>query len=63
MSTHVLACAAGTVLLLSACATSPHGWARSDTPHTQVAADKAQCEYEAKKATASYSTTPTEEDR
>ncbi|MDH0866402.1 hypothetical protein [Mitsuaria sp. GD03876] len=41
---------------LGGCATSHHQWEKSDAPMSQVEKDKAECEYEAKAATASYST-------
>jgi hypothetical protein len=44
-------------LAVAACATSHHGWEKSGDM-SAVQQDKAQCEYEAKAATASYKSTP-----
>jgi hypothetical protein len=44
------------LLILGACATSPKGWEKSGVEHSQLETDQAQCDYEAKAATASYHT-------
>ena len=46
-------------VIIAGCSTSPKGWEQSGVAKSQLDADKAQCEYEAKAATASYRTTPT----
>jgi hypothetical protein len=43
-------------LILSGCATSPKGWEKSGVERSQLETDQAQCDYEAKAATASYHT-------
>lgn len=43
---------------LAACSTSPRGWQKSGTAASDVERDQAQCDYEAKAATASYKSTP-----
>ncbi|MFL1495403.1 hypothetical protein [Pseudomonas antarctica] len=49
-------------LTLSACTTSVHNWSRTDGRTTDMAQDKAQCQYEAKAATASYHSSPSAND-
>ncbi len=41
-----------------ACSTAPAGWQRPGAAAADIDRDKAQCAYEAKAATASYSSTP-----
>nr|WP_297525317.1 hypothetical protein [uncultured Roseateles sp.] len=43
-------------ITLGGCATSHRQWEKADAPMSQVEKDKAECDYEAKAATASYST-------
>jgi hypothetical protein len=47
---------------LGGCTTSPKGWEKSDAPMSQVDKDRAECEYQAKAATASYSTSDAAKD-
>lgn len=46
------------LVLLSACGSSPKSWTKPGASEDQVERDRAQCEYEAKAATASYHSTP-----
>ena len=47
-------------MLLAACSTSPKGWTKPGATAADVERDQAQCRYEAKSATASYTSTPTQ---
>lgn len=49
-------------LTLCACTTSVQNWTRTDGRTTDTAHDKAQCQYEAKGATASYHSSPSAND-
>jgi hypothetical protein len=48
------------VVLLGACSTAPKGWHKSGASAADLQRDEDQCRYEAKAATASYSTTPSQ---
>lgn len=50
-------------LTLCACTTSVRNWTRVDGRATDSAHDKAQCQYEAKAATASYHSSPSANDK
>lgn len=49
--------------LLSACVTSVHDWTRSGASASDIQHDKAECQYQAKAATASYHSTPAANDK
>lgn len=50
-------------LTLCACTTSVRNWTRIDGQTTDIAQDKARCQYEAKAATASYHSSPSADDK
>ncbi|WP_445178445.1 hypothetical protein [Pseudomonas sp. McL0111] len=49
--------------LLSACVTSVHDWSKSGASASEIQHDQAQCQYQAKAATASYHSTPAADDK
>lgn len=49
--------------LLSACVTSVHDWSRPGANPSDIQHDKAECQYQAKAATASYHSTPAANDK
>ena len=50
--------AVASLSLLAACASPERNWSKSDVPRSQTDADLAQCQFQAKAATASYQSTP-----
>ena len=50
-------------MLLSACVTSVNDWSRSGASASDIQHDKAECQYQAKAATASYHSTPAANDK
>lgn len=50
-------------MLLSACATSVQNWSRPGASASDIQHDKAECQYQAKAATASYHSTPAADDQ
>ncbi len=57
---RIVPVAALAAALLAACTTAPKGWQKSGVSTADMERDLAQCRYEAKAATASYSSTPTQ---
>lgn len=49
--------------LLSACVTSVQDWSRPGASAADIQHDKAECQYQAKAATASYHSTPAANDK
>ncbi|MFJ2279616.1 hypothetical protein ACIOUG_00575 [Pseudomonas sp. NPDC087803] len=49
--------------LLSACVTSVHDWSRPGASAADIQHDKAECQYQAKAATASYHSAPAANDK
>ncbi|MFJ2483465.1 hypothetical protein ACIOWE_24675 [Pseudomonas sp. NPDC087598] len=47
-------------LILSACVTSVAHWSKPGASQTDIDHDKAECQYQAKSATASYNSTPSD---